>query len=133
MGATTSRRISKEERKDRDRRRQQKIQDNVERNARSITPDAPVTSVERYRQLREKEIGHFQLLRGDRSFTKTDLVAILVRLRQSHPSHQSHPPDPIDVYHALTIKDLIVLIREELYSPATPALPRPTDLVVSRK
>lgn len=139
MGASGSNhRLSKEERQDRNNRRQQKIRDNVERNARSSAEDGVSrTEIERYRHLREKEIAHYQLIRGDQSFTKTDLVAILIRLRETR---QSRGPDPIDMYHSLTVKDLIVLIRGELYSPEKktdpdqiPALPSGSEVILSRR
>ena len=115
MGVSASRRLTRDQRKERDRRRQEKIRQTLEHHERSLPVEGtPVTSVTHYRALREKEIGHQQLLRGDRSFTKTDLVAILIRLRGLQGPDT---PDPVDIYHALTIPDLIVLIREELYSP----------------
>ena len=69
-----------------------------------------------------------QVDRGDLALTKNDLVAIVMRLRPEMKS------SPVAVRDALTIRDLIVLIRESLYvTPLPLGKGAPTTLLESKK
>jgi len=69
-----------------------------------------------------------QVDRGDLGLTKNDLVAIVMRLRPEMTS------SPVAVREALTVRDLIVLIRESLYiTPLSPYTPVPTTTLLESK
>jgi hypothetical protein len=69
-----------------------------------------------------------QVDRGDLALTKNDLVAIVMRLRPEMKS------SPLAVREALTVRDLIVLIRESLYvTPLSLGAGAPTTLLESKK
>ena len=133
-GQTTAR-VDTKTRKERNQVRGQKMQENMERVDRYTTErlqdrNRQIATPETLRETQMLLHIREQAQRGDRPLTKTDLVAILIRLQPV----RLRTEDATKIYQELTSRDLIILIREILYVPSPdeasiPALPVSTMLV----
>jgi len=122
-------RVDSKTRKERNQIRGQKMQENMERVDRYMTErlqdqNRQIATPETLRETQMLLHIRDQAQRGDRPLTKTDLVAILIRLQPV----RLRTEDATKIYQELTSRDLIILIREILYVP--PPVPTTTSTML---